>query len=108
MPRVLGGTEYLGEGRARLMERLLLKHLPSGEHRSHLCRLGILGYLGFELPKRGSGVMGNKLISVQTTQRSPLTQNDCVLLSFCTTKTGLVQNPSKVDSFVGKLTFKSF
>jgi len=42
-----------------------------GENRSHLCILKILGYFGLDPPKRGSGLVGNKLISVQTSS-SPL------------------------------------
>ena len=37
----------------------------SGENRNHLCRLRILGYFGLDPPERGSGLVGNKLISVQ-------------------------------------------
>ena len=37
----------------------------SGENRSHLCRLRILGYFGLDPLKRGSALVGNKLISVQ-------------------------------------------
>jgi len=37
----------------------------SGENTSHLCRLRILGYFGLDPPNRGSGLLGNKLISVQ-------------------------------------------
>ena len=37
----------------------------SGEDRSHICRRRILGYFGLDPPKRGSGLVGNKLISVQ-------------------------------------------
>ena len=39
---------------------------PEGPKGSHLCRLRIFGYLGLDPPKRGSGLVGNKLISVQT------------------------------------------
>jgi len=37
----------------------------SGENTRHLCRLKISGYFGLDPPKRGSGLVGNKLISVQ-------------------------------------------
>jgi len=38
--------------------------VPRSETRSHLCGLRILGYFGLDPPKRGSGLVGNKRISV--------------------------------------------
>ena len=45
----------------------------SGENRSHLCRLVILGYFGLDPPKRRSGLLGNTLMRVQTEQHSHAT-----------------------------------
>ena len=37
----------------------------SGENKRHLCKLRVLGHFRLDPPKRGSGLVGNKLISVQ-------------------------------------------
>ena len=46
----------------------------SGEYRSHLCRLGILGCFGLDLPKRNSGLVRNTRISVLPGVRGKLGQ----------------------------------
>ena len=50
-----------GEGGAVRTEK---EGPASGENRGLSCRLRILGYFGLDSPKRGSGLVGNNLMSV--------------------------------------------